>query len=93
MKIEAHANLIGNKVCIINITYREWFTDLISSDCMMNISPFLVLFVAMHANLIINLSDKAAIHSKLKSQTNGLSMMSWQPYDKLVQHEDSSTLL
>ena len=46
-------------------------------DCMMNnISLFLVLFVAMHANLMINLSDKAAIHSKLKSHVYGLPMIS-----------------
>ena len=68
---------MGNKVCIINITYREWFTDLISSDCMVNnISSFLVLFVAMHANLKINLSNKAALHSRLKSQAYGLPVIS-----------------
>ena len=68
---------MGNKVFIINITCREWHTDLISYDCMMNnISLFLVLFVAMHANLMINLSDKAAIHSKLKSHVYGLPMIS-----------------
>ena len=59
---------MGNNVRIIDITHRVWYTDLISSDCMINnIRSFPVLVVAMHAKLMKNLSDKSAILRRLKS--------------------------
>ena len=73
------------QVCIINITYRMWYADLISYDCMTNtIGYLLVFFVAMHANLMNNLFGKMA---------HGSPIMSWQSYNRMVQHEDSGTLL
>ena len=73
------------QVRIINITYRMWYPDLISYDCMTNNMGYpLVFFVAMHANLMNNLSGKMA---------HGSPIMSLQSYNRMVQIEDSGTLL